>query len=156
MLIKTIISPSYPEPELHVCSSELNREVKTILNELHSLYDDRLTGTDRRGDRCLFSPASMISFYAEGKKVTALGDGESYTVAQKLYELEERLSGCGFVRISKSEIINARRIRKLDMSLTGTIRILMQNGYETYASRRNVARLKELLMRKNGIGGNAG
>ena len=31
------------------------------------------------------------------------------------------------------------------MSVTGTIRIIMKNGYETYASRRNVAKLKEKL-----------
>ena len=40
---------------------------------------------------------------------------------------------------------NYKRIRSLDLGLTGTIRVIMKNGYETYSSRRNVAKLKELL-----------
>lgn len=40
-----------------------------------------------------------------------------------------------------------KKIRSLDVSLTGTIKVIMKNGYETYTSRRNVAKLKELLLR---------
>ena len=57
------------------------------------------------------------------------------------------LPDSGFVRISRSEIINIKKIGKLDMSLTGTIRIQMKNGYSTFVSRRNVAKLKKLLVK---------
>jgi DNA-binding LytR/AlgR family response regulator len=38
-----------------------------------------------------------------------------------------------------------KKIKSLDMSVTGTIRVIMKNDYETYVSRRNVARIKERL-----------
>ena len=41
--------------------------------------------------------------------------------------------------------MNIRKIKSLDMSISGTIRILMKNGHETYVSRRNVSKLKERL-----------
>lgn len=49
------------------------------------------------------------------------------------------------MRISRFEIVNLRRIVKLDTSLTGTIRVQMEGGIQTYVSRRNVARIKRTL-----------
>ena len=62
------------------------------------------------------------------------------------WKIEEEYEKLCFVRISKSEIVNYKKIKSLDMSLTGTIKVIMKNGYETYSSRRNVSKLKELLL----------
>ena len=50
-----------------------------------------------------------------------------------------------FFRISKSEIVNLKKIRRLDMSVTGTIKVILSDGTETYTSRRNVTKLKNCL-----------
>ncbi|MCR5684523.1 MAG: LytTR family transcriptional regulator [Lachnospiraceae bacterium] len=146
MEIKTEISSRYPEPELHVCNHELNDEVKNIAKELHDIYDLKIACTDGRGNRCMLSPGDIVSVYAEGQKVMVLGENDTYTVSRKLYELEQELGDRHFVRISKSEIINIRKIKKLDMSVIGTIRIITRNGHETYVSRRNVSKIKEKFM----------
>jgi len=145
MKIKTDINEKYNEIELHVCNHELSEEVKSISGELHLLYDKKLSGMDEKGNRRMLRPVEIFSFYSEGQRVIALSETERFTVQSKLYELEEELEKSHFIRISKSEIVNFRKIRELDMSVTGTIRIIMKNGYETYASRRNVAKLKEKL-----------
>jgi DNA-binding LytR/AlgR family response regulator len=89
--------------------------------------------------------AEILSAYSEGQKVIVLtGDGR-YSVQKKLYELEIELGDTDFIRISKSEIVNVRKIRSLDMSITGTIKLVLKTGYETYVSRRNVAKIKEKL-----------
>ena len=146
MNIMTEINSKYTETELHVCSFELSDEVKGIVEELHGIYDKTVAGVDEKGNRLMLHPAEMISVYAEGQKVMILGENGRYTVQKKLYELEQELKESHFVRISKSEIVNIRKIKNLDMSMTGTIRITMKNGYETYVSRRNVARIKEVLL----------
>ena len=145
MKIKTDINEKYNEIELHVCNHELSEEVKSISGELHLLYDKKLSGMDEKGNRRMLRPVEIFSLYSEGQRVSALSETERFTVQSKLYELEEELEKSHFIRISKSEIVNFRKIRELDMSVTGTIRIIMKNGYETYASRRNVAKLKEKL-----------
>ena len=58
--------------------------------------------------------------------------------------MERRLEGRGFVRISASELVNARMIEGMDFSLTGTIRLSLRGGIQTYVSRRRVAEIKKL------------
>ena len=147
MLIKTEINEKYKEMELHVCNAEMNDKVREVVGELRSVFDEVIYGTDERGERLPISIGSVISFYAEDQRVIALNADGRFNISKKLYELEEMLPKTGFVRISKSEIINIRKIGKLDMSLTGTIRIIMKNGYSAYVSRRNVARLKKMLVK---------
>lgn len=59
--------------------------------------------------------------------------------------MEDDLNEKLFFRSSKSEIINLKQIQRLDMSLSGTIRVIMKDGSETYTSRRNVVKLKKVL-----------
>ena len=147
MLIKTEINERYREIELHVCNEVLNDRVREVVRELHSFYDEVIYGTDEKGDRHPLSIGSVISFYSEGQRVMALNRDGAFNIPKKLYELAETLADSGFVRISKSEIINIRMIGKLDLNMTGTIRITMKNGYSTFASRRNVARLRKMLVK---------
>lgn len=147
MVIREEIKPQYEEKEIHVCSAAEDAETKRILSELHTLFDDKIVGISERGDRVGLSPSEIIYFAAEGQKVLAGTEKERFTVPLKLYELEEKLSPLGFVRISKAEIVNSKKIRRLDMSLTGTIKVIMAGGYETYTSRRNVSKIKGLLVK---------
>lgn len=152
MQIKTIIDKKYKETEIHVLKDSLDDEVRNVVRELHGIFDETLTGTDERGNKCVLRPLDIVSFYAEGQRVFAIDDSERYSVSSKLYELEEKYGKSGFVRISKSEVVNFKKIKSLDMSFTGTIKVIMKNGYETYTSRRNVAKIKEILMKNRGEG----
>ena len=149
MIIKPEIENKYKQIELHVCNDELNDEVKSVVRELHEIFDETIAAVDERGNRLNISPSEILSFYAEGQKVFAVGVKERYSVSMKLYELEEGLAKRSFVRISRSEIVNYRKIKSMDMSVTGTIKITMKNDYETYVSRRNIAKIKELLIKNN-------
>lgn len=147
MQIKSEINEKYSEMEVHVCHNQMNEEMKSVMGQLHALFDASLMGTDEVGNRCLIHPADLMSFYAEGQRVMARDDTKTYIISKKLYELEKEYEDLCFVRISKSEIVNYKKIRSLDVSLTGTIKVIMKNGYETYTSRRNVTKLKDLLLK---------
>ena len=64
---------------------------------------------------------------------------------ERLYELEQKLAGKRFVRISHSEIVNLRQVTGLDLSLTGTIRMTLTGGVTVYVSRRYVKKIREVL-----------
>ena len=147
MQIRTNIQDRYTEMELHVCKDVMDDEVRRLVAELHAMYDPTLTGTDEVGNRVVITPGEIVTFYAEKQKVYALGYEKKYSLAKTLAELERELASYGFFRISKSELVNLRKVKNLDLGVTGTIRVVMRNGYETYTSRRNVAKLKELLLR---------
>ena len=42
-------------------------------------------------------------------------------------------------------MINFNKVESLDSSMTGTIKINFKSGYITYASRRNIKKIKEYL-----------
>lgn len=135
----------YEEIELHVCNNALTDEVRAIVGELHEIYDFNIPGTDEIGNKRMIRRAEILSAYSEGQRVMILTSDGRYAVQKKLYELENELGDTNFIRISKSEIVNIRKIKSLDMSVTGTIRLVLKTGYETYVSRRNVAKIKEKL-----------
>ena len=145
MLIKAITDEKYKQTELHVCKDKRDEEVARIIADLHAMFDPTLIGTDERGNKVKLSPRELFSIYAEGQKVYCLGQKEKYSLPCKLYELENQLETAGFVRISRAELINMRYLKALDLSFTGTIKLTMSNGYQTYTSRRNVTKIKEML-----------
>ena len=150
MIIKALIDKRFTETELHVCKDRADAEVRKLLGELHTFYDRRLMGTDEAGNHCSLKPGELMSFYAERQRVFALDEKKRYRLSCTLSELEKEYEGFGFVRISRSELVSLNWIKELDLSVTGTIRVIMKNGYETYASRRNVGRLKQWLMENRG------
>ena len=147
MLIRSEIDPKYGELELHVCKDAMDEEVARTLGDLHALFDESIRAVDERGNQLLLPLVGIYSFFAEGQRVYAIDEKQKYVVSAKLYELEEKYEE-SFVRISKSELVNVKKIKSLDLSLTGTIKVLMKNGYETYSSRRNVAKIRERLALK--------
>lgn len=150
MQIRTITDKKYKEMEIHVCKESVDEEVKKTLVQLHGMFDGSFTVTNEKGDKCLVKSLEIVSIFAQGQKVYVMDKDNRYSISKKLYELEEELNEQGFVRISKSEIVNIRKIKSLDLSITGTIKVIMKNGYETYTSRRNVPRIKEMLVKNNG------
>ena len=148
MKILTETDSKYKEIELHVCNNALTDEVRAIVGELHERYDYNIPGTDKIGNKRMIRRAEILSAYSEGQRVIVLtGDGR-YVVQKKLYELETELGETNFIRISKSEIVNIHKIRSIDLSITGTIKLVMKTGYETYVSRRNVSKIKEKLTKE--------
>ncbi len=148
MKILTETDSRYEEIELHVCSNALTDEVRAVVGELHEIYDYNIPGTDEAGNKRMIRRAEILSAYSEGQRVIVLTTGGRYVVRKKLYELETELGDTNFIRISKSEIVNIHKIKSLDLSITGTIRLVMKTGYETYVSRRNVAKIKEKLKKE--------
>ncbi len=66
-------------------------------------------------------------------------------VRHRLYELEEALDKRRFLRISNSEIVNIKKIRDMDLRVTGRICIRFTDGSQTYVSRRYIPRIKKSL-----------
>ena len=145
MKIKTRIDSVFQQLEIHICNHEMNQQVKEVQEDVNRIFGGQLIGTDENGNRCVLSQGSISRFFAEGQKVFAQNEEGIYSVSKKMYELEEELDDSVFVRISKSEIINIRKIKRVDMNTIGTIKVIMRDGTETYTSRRNVTRLKKAL-----------
>ena len=145
MQVKAVIHEKYKNTEIHVCKSVADEEVKGLVEEISGLVNTGIPAQAANGDHITMNPKDAVRFYASGAKVYATVNGQTFTVQKKFYELEQELDEKRFLRISKSEIVNLKKITRFNLSLSGTIQILLQDGSETYTSRRNVVKLKKLL-----------
>lgn len=148
MNIKAIINEKYTETELHVCSSRMTPEVTDMIASIDRLVNNGLPVKAENGDTVPVYPGDIFSVYAESQKVyikTAKGRFES---THKLYELEEILDDKLFVRISRAEIVNIKKIKRVDLGISGTIKIVLIDDSESYTSRRNITKLKKALSLK--------
>ena len=155
MRVKLRIQENFKELEVHVCYHERNAQVEQTAAQIAELLQESIPVTD--GSAVRFLPvAGIIRCYAERQKVLVQTSEGTFQAQQKLYELEEILPASQFVRISRSEIVNLRRIRRLDLDLAGTIKVILSDGTQTWTSRRCIPKLKQalgLVQSESGKGG---
>ena len=144
MKLELHIDPSLSETEVTVRAPARTPEVDDLLDRL-TAGNAPLLGFCSNGTAVPLDPEKVLRFYGEDKDVRVQTTDGIYTVRERLYELERRLEGRRFVRISHSEIVNLKRVTDLDLSLTGTIRMTLTGGVTVYVSRRYVKKMKEVL-----------
>ncbi len=145
MRVRARIEKSFEALEIQICNNELTPQVKALVEEISAFVNEGISGTDFRGEKIMLPLKDILRFYSENQKVMMQDAKGVYSIQEKLYELEEKLDEGQFFRISKSEIVNLKKIKRLDLSITGTIKVILSDGTETYTSRRNVTKLKQRL-----------
>lgn len=86
----------------------------------------------------------VYCFVVDGGKVYAVCEDKKYRLKVRLYNIEETLDK-DFIKINQSSIVNVNKINKFDVSISGTLKVILKNGYTDYVSRRNVKLVKERL-----------
>lgn len=143
MDIKIIIDKNYTTPKVVVYTNQVSEDVSQMLELLNRNNNSQLYGFI--GDSLYFLNFNDIfSIYSSNGKVYANTDDKTYLLKYRLYQLETIL-GNNFVRISNSEIANINKIKNLDFSTLGTIRINFINNTFTYVSRRYIKKIKDYL-----------
>lgn len=145
MKVRARIDNSFEIPEIQVCNKELTPQVQQLVEDISAFVNEGIAVTDFRGEKIMLPTRDILRIYTENQRVMVQDAKGIYSTQEKLYELEGRLEEGQFFRISKSEIVNLKKIRRLDMSITGTIKVILSDGTETYTSRRNVTKLKQIL-----------
>lgn len=145
MKISFLFHEKYKESEIVICGAKKSKELAELKQVIAEAVDEKLTVYDDR-DAVRITQGEVIRFYASRQRVYAQTADATYLVRARLYELEEMLKK-QFVRISNSEIVNVKKIRRMDTSISGTIHMYLQDNIETYVSRRYVSRIRDSLMR---------
>lgn len=144
MQIEIQIDAGCKEPKLIVKTDRMTEELQTLIQSLSAQQPAALAGFKEESVE-LLEPGEIYRVFAANGKVFAETERGTYLLRLRLYEAEQRLGGKQFVRISNSEIIHLKKVRKFDLSFTGTICVTLSNGTVTYVSRRYVAKIKQVL-----------
>ena len=143
MKVEIRIDPGCAEPKIVIHTDRMTDEIQSLVRQLSSPEPDVIPAQSGNGV-ALLDPEKIIRVYTERQKVCAQTAEGVYPLKFRLYEMEEKLRGHSFVRISSSELVNTKMITGMDFSLTGTIRVTLRGGITTYVSRRHVAGIKKL------------
>ena len=147
MKIEISIDSRLTERKVVIHTEKVDDDITALVERINGNTKENsgaFTAFDDSGALFL-SPDEIFRIYSQDKKVFAETNDGTYTLKTRLYELEEALDSRVFMRISNSEIINLRKVKRMDTSITGTICVSMKNGTQTYASRRYVALIRKKL-----------
>lgn len=92
----------------------------------------------------ILRPEEIYMVRVENKEVVVYCEKKKYLSGKKLYELEAIL-GEGFMRISKSTIVNLKQIDSVEPSFNAMMYLLMKNGCKDYITRTYLAQFKKYL-----------
>lgn len=144
MQVEIKIDQTCREPRVIVLTDRITDEINNLVSRLSAESPQVLSGF-RDNTLEVLEQSDIFRIYASAGKVFAATAKGEYSLRLRLYELEERLDQNQFVRISNSEIINLKKVKKFDLSFTGTICVSMTDGTVTYVSRRYVNKIKQVL-----------
>ena len=144
MQIEIKIDSEFTEPKIIVMTASMTDEINNLVKKISMGSTQIISGMKDNKIEVLVQE-DFIRIYANAGKVFAVTDKGEYTVRMRLYELEQRLDTCQFVRISNSEIVNLKKVISFDLSFTGTICVKLSDGKVTYVSRRYVRKIKKVL-----------
>ena len=143
MKVKLEIDPDASEDELIIKAKNISPEMEQLYRKLQNIeHEDQIECF--KHNVSYYLPLNKILFFeTDAKQVILHTQDRACLDKHKLYELENIL-GAGFMRISKSTIINLDQIYGLTRSISDC-KIQFHDTYKTvYASRRYY---KELRMR---------
>ena len=143
MKIAINIDPSLKDTEITVNCAALTPETESIIAALR-IMDSQMSVT--KGDESfILDIAKIVYIEAVDRKTFVYTENECYETRMKLYETEERLCGSGFLRISKSCLVQLRYIRSIKAELDRKLRLTLENGEQMIVSRQYADDLKKRL-----------
>lgn len=90
--------------------------------------------------------SDIFYFEALDEHVFAYTKDKVYEIKNRLYEVEERYQEIYFLRISKSIVVNLRKIQSITPALNARYMANLKNGEQLIISRQYVKHLKEILL----------
>lgn len=133
--------------EIIIRASERDKQTAQIIESLSACENEKFTVLDSSKCPCVIDESEIVFISSEGKQIRIVTLSGIYTAKQALQTIE-KLLGESFLRISRFEIINLKKVRKYDFTIIGTLRIEFENGMETWASRRYIPLIRERLSRE--------
>lgn len=143
MKVNIIVEPDLKEDFVEIHVGEITNEI-TQLSEFLKRKGSIITATDEYERIVVIEEADIVALHAEKKWCRIYTDTANYSCRKRLYEVENML-GADFMRISKSIIVNLRKIESVEAVFNGMLLLRMKNGSKKYVSRTYLPQMKEYL-----------
>lgn len=137
VVVELELEEEYAEIHVKGITDEITRLSKVIQNKSQAI-----TGMDEYERNVVIEETDIVALHAEKKWCRIYTDTSNYSCRKRLYEVENML-GVDFMRISKSIIVNLRKIESVEAVFNGMLLLRMKNGSKEYVSRTYLPQMKE-------------
>ena len=144
MKVNLFVSRDIEEPHADIHTNELTDNITRAMSILESDDSNEMLAVKKGSDIALLEYDEVYMFRVEDKQVKVYTENSEYLVKKALYQVEENLTG-DFVRISKTTIVNLRKIERVAPSLRGMMFIELKNGLKDNISRKYLPEFKQAL-----------
>lgn len=129
-------------------ASEEDEQVEALMARVADPLSSLLTVRDEADAVVTLPEERIVTISVDNKKLRIVADNGSYWMKTSMQDAEAMLNPSWFLRISRYEIVNLRKVQQFDFSISGTLRIDLEDGTETWASRRFIPAIKRRLQGK--------
>lgn len=129
-------------------ASEEDEQVEALMARVADPLSSLLTVRDEADAVVTLPEECVVTISVDNKKLRIAADDGVYWMKMPMQDAEAMLNPSWFLRISRYEIVNLRKVRQFDFSISGTLRIDLEDGTETWASRRFIPAIKKRLQGK--------
>ena len=148
MKVQLFVSKDYEEAYAEIYTDIITDNIQKamLLLESDTLSDDNNSMlTVKNGqDIVLLDFEDIFMIRVEEKQTRVYDEKNDFIVKKPLYQIENILDS-DFVRISKSTIVNLRKIKRVAPSLKGMMFIELKNGLKDNISRKYLSDFKQSL-----------
>jgi len=141
ILIET--DPALTETEVVIRCASPDEDVNRLLAAIQAT-DRKLTGI-KDDTTFIIERREVLYIESVDKKAFIYTKDGCYDSPLRLFELEERLSSSGFVRIGKSSLVNLRHVRSIKPDMNGRLTLTLSNAEKQIVSRQYAVNIKERL-----------
>ena len=142
MKVEIQISPDIKEPYAVIYSNQMTEEVQRVYDKIQS-NSNVITAIDNE-QIIILQPSEIYMLRIENEQLVIYCQQKKYISNKRLYEMENLL-GSKFMRISKSTIINLKKLSSVEPSFNGTMLVVLKNGDKDYISRKYLPAFKKYL-----------
>lgn len=144
MKVNLFVSRDIEEQYADIHTNELTDNITKAMSILESDDSNEMLAVKRGSDIALLEFSEIFMFRVEDKQVNVYTENQEYIIKKPLYQVEETLTS-DFVRISKTTIVNLKKIKRVAPSLKGMMFIELKNGLKGNISRKYLPEFKRAL-----------
>ena len=143
MKITINIDDKLTETQIHISSPALSAELEKMIAALR-IYEQQMV-VFKGEESVILEVAQIVYVESVDRKTFVYTRNNFYETKLRLYEMEEQLCQSGFLRTSKSCLVQLKQIRTLKTELNRKLRVTLENGEQLMVSRQYADELKRRL-----------
>lgn len=129
--------------EILVRYAEFNDRTERLISLIRTF--DTSIKCHEEGSERLISASEILYIESVDKRTFVYTEKNIFQTNQRLYQLESDLAHLGFVRVSKSCIINIKALESIKPLFNSRMEATLKNGEKLYVTRKYLANIKRAL-----------